>query len=87
MSAVTLLPRVISALAGPGLLVAVWFSGAHWVDVGDETCGGVYRPDMWLNDDACRNRMLLRSTWVVAMFVVALALIYMAVRARPRRRA
>jgi hypothetical protein len=42
---------------------------------------------MWFNDDACRNRMLLRSTWVVAMFVAALVLIYLAVRARPRRRA
>ena len=58
----TVLPRAVSAFAGAGLLVAVWFSGAHWVDVGDETCGGVYRPDMWFNDDACRNRMLLRST-------------------------
>jgi hypothetical protein len=86
MGAVTVLPRAISAFAGAGLLVAVLFSGAHWVDVGDETCGGVYRPDMWFNDDACRNRMLLRSTWVVAMFVLALALFYVALRARPRRR-
>jgi len=87
MSAVTVLSRAACALAGAGLVVAVWFSGAHWVDVGDETCGGVYRPDMWFNDGACRNRMLVGSTWVLAMFVVALALIYMALRARPRRRA
>jgi hypothetical protein len=86
MSAVKAEQRLAAALVGMGLLVVVFFTGSHWVDVGDETCGGVYRPDMWLNAHECRGRMMFRSAWVLVLLALAAILLVIAAKPRSRRR-
>ncbi|HEV3401398.1 MAG TPA: hypothetical protein VG078_06210 [Acidimicrobiales bacterium] len=56
------------------LLVVAFLVGGHWVDVGDSTCGGVYRPDLWFDDDRCRGRMLVRAGGVLVITAGAVLL-------------
>ncbi len=68
------------------LLAIALLIGAHWVDVGDSTCGGVYRPDLWFNEGRCRGRMLVRTGEVLTVLTVAATLVGVAVRGPSRRR-
>ena len=54
--------------------------GAHWVDVGDTTCGGVHRPDLWFDDDRCRGRMLVRAGGVLVLTAAGAVLLAVALR-------
>ena len=59
--------RLPAIAAAAGIFVAAFLTGAHWVDVGDSRCGGVYRPDIWWADGRCTGRMLLRTGGVVVL--------------------
>jgi hypothetical protein len=72
--------RTAAALLGGCLLVVAFLVGAHWVDVGDSTCGGVYRPDLWLDDERCRGRMLVRAGGVLAFTAAGAVLLAVALR-------
>ena len=61
-----------------------FFVAAHWVDVGDGTCGGVYRPDMWFGERRCEGRMLVRTGIVLGLAVLAGGVLYWGVRTRGR---
>ncbi len=78
--------RTAALLVAAGLLVVAWLIGAHWVDVGDSTCGGVYRPDLWWTDGRCRGRMVLRVGVVGVLLVAAAVLVGLAVRNGAGRR-
>ncbi len=72
--------RIAAALLAVCMLVVAFFVGAHWVDVYDSTCGGVYRPDLWFDDDRCRGRMLLRAGGVLALVGAGAPLLALAFR-------
>jgi hypothetical protein len=69
---------VVGFLLGIALLVA-----AHWVDIGDSTCGGFYRLDLWVGEEACQGQMLLRAGAVVGLLGVAGVVATVAFRTRP----
>lgn len=72
--------RIAPALLAGCLLVAAFFVGANWVDVGDSTCGGVYRADLWFDDDRCRGRMLVRAGGVLVLTASGAVLLVVALR-------
>ena len=58
--------RATLVVAGAVLLTFAVLFGGHWVDDGDGTCGGAYRPDIWLDRNGCEGTMALRATVAVA---------------------
>ncbi len=79
--------RRVALIALAACLIATAFLiGAHWVDVGDSTCGGVYRPDLWFDERRCRGRMLLRAAGVLVLVFLGGALLAIAIRGPSRRR-
>lgn len=80
--------RAGAALLAVVLLVGAGWFGATWVDPAgsDDTCGGLYRTDLWLNGpDVCTGVMLRRLGVVVLLVVIAGGFVYLAAR-RPRPR-
>lgn len=58
-----------------------------WTDIGDSTCGGLYRPSHWADSPGtCPDIMYARLTTVVGLLVIAgLAVAIELVRRRAKR--
>ena len=63
-----------------GLIVIAGWQIALWDDVGDSTCGPLYRPDIW-TASGCLQRSLPRLGMVLVIAVVAVGLLVSAIRA------
>ena len=72
-------PPIGMALALVLVAIAVW-QVALWDDVGDSTCGPLYRPDIW-TASGCLQRSLPRLGVVLLSTVVAVGLLVSAIRA------
>lgn len=59
--------------------VAGWL-GSTWVDIGDSTCGAVYRPDLWWDRSACEGRMIGRTIATAGIVALAVGLFAFGVR-------
>jgi hypothetical protein len=59
---------------------AAWW-GVSWIDKPDSTCGGLHRPDLWLDGyPGCTTVMLTRL--VVAVVLVGTAVLFTVAAAR-----
>ena len=79
--------RALLLVSGVVLVAsAAWF-GASWIDTsrGDQTCGSVLRPALWLGAGApaCRNVMTVRAVVAGCMLGLAVALFVRSGRRRP----
>lgn len=65
------------------LVGAAGWIGATWIDVGDSTCGAVYRPDLWWGREGCDVRMGWRALDTAALAAVAVGVFLFGLRTRP----
>ena len=71
-------------LASACLLVA-FLAASQWVSAGDNTCGALYTPRHWNNDELCRGRLLWRAVVTAFATTSAIALAFLVARAGHRR--
>ncbi len=78
--------RLALIALGVVLLLATVVLTTTWVDIGDSTCGGLYRPDIWANGGPCTARMALRGVGALALGCLSLAVVSLACAPPHKRR-
>lgn len=64
------------------LLGAAFWLASVWIDVGDSTCGAVYRPDIWRQTDYCTERIAIQAVAAGALGLLAFVCLIYGVRRR-----
>ena len=73
-------PTKLLLASGVFALVAMTSVVSRWIDVGDSTCGALYRVDLWKERSFCHASMIRQDLLAVGLAAAAAVCLVAAIR-------